>query len=93
MQIHALALQPPFLLTAAAAAAAVTWLIAVAAPREGSAGSVLVYVAICSLIGGFNVISCKALGIAPKLTAAGHNQLAHLDTYLVAAVRCAGRVR
>lgn len=86
MQIRALALQPPFLLTAAAAAAAVAWLVGVVAPREGGA-NLLVYVAICSLIGGFTVISCKALGIALKLTASGRNQLAFLDTYVVAGVR------
>lgn len=90
MQIRALALQPPFLLTAAAAAAAVAWLVGVAAPREGGA-NLLVYVAICSLIGGFTVISCKALGIALKLTAAGRNQLAFIDTYVVAGVRSGAR--
>jgi len=56
-----------------------------AAPREGGA-NLLVYVAICSVIGGFTVTSCKALGIALKLTAGGRNQLVYIDTYIVAGV-------
>eukprot|EP00892_Ulva_mutabilis_P011559 jgi/Ulvmu1/8776/UM048_0031.1 len=87
-QIRALALQPQFLLMAAVAAAVVAWLVLVAAPREGGA-NLLVYIAICSAIGGFTVISCKALGIALKLTATGRSQLGHADTYIVAGVTVA----
>ena len=45
---------------------------------------VLVYVSICSLIGSLSVVSCKALGIALKLTLGGHNQLYSFKTYVFA---------
>ena len=44
----------------------------------------LVYVSICSLIGSLSVVSCKALGIALKLTLKGHNQLYSFKTYVFA---------
>ena len=40
--------------------------------------------AICSLIGSLSVVSCKALGIALKLTFRGNNQLGDPDTWLCA---------
>ena len=42
------------------------------------------YVSICSLIGSLSVVSCKALGIALKLTLKGHNQLYSFKTYVFA---------
>ena len=49
---------------------------------------VLVYVSICSLIGSLSVVSCKALGIALKLTLKGHNQLYSFKTYVFALCVC-----
>lgn len=49
-------------------------LIFVTAPKYGSS-QVLVYIGICSLFGSLSVMSCKALGIAVKLTFEGQNQL------------------
>jgi len=45
---------------------------------------VLVYVCICSLMGSLSVVSCKALGVAIKLTFRGSNQLVKPETYAFA---------
>ena len=37
--------------------------------------NILVYIAICSLIGSLSVMACKGLSIALKLTLSGSNQL------------------
>jgi drug/metabolite transporter (DMT)-like permease len=56
-------------------------LICYVAPKHGRTNP-LVYIAICSLVGSITVISCKALGIALKLTGEGNNQFVHLSTYV-----------
>ena len=61
------------------------------APRYGRS-HLLIYVLICSLVGSLSVVSCKALGIALKLTLRGSNQifkpptLAFLCTVLICIV-------
>ena len=42
------------------------------------------YVCICSLVGSLSVVSCKALGVALKLTFRGANQLVKPQTYAFA---------
>ena len=42
------------------------------------------YVCICSLVGSLSVVSCKALGVALKLTFRGSNQLLKKETYAFA---------
>lgn len=42
----------------------------------------LVYISICSTVGSITVLSCKAFGIAVKLTFAGHNQFVFPSTYV-----------
>ena len=42
------------------------------------------YVSICSLVGSLSVVSCKALGIALKLTLKGYSQLGKSETYVFA---------
>jgi hypothetical protein len=42
----------------------------------------LVYISICSTIGSLTVLSCKAFGIAVKLTFAGQNQFIYPSTYV-----------
>ena len=44
------------------------------------------YVAICSIVGSLSVVSCKALGIALKLTVEGSNQFIFPQTYCFLAV-------
>lgn len=42
----------------------------------------LVYISICSTVGSLTVLSCKAFGIALKLTFAGMNQFVYPSTYV-----------
>lgn len=67
LQLWRLAMQPMFLTYAFFATAAVIYLVYYSAPVHGTT-NVLVYVAICSLAGSLTVISCKALGMALKMT-------------------------
>lgn len=57
-----------------------------AAPVYGNS-QILVYIGICSMIGSLSVMSCKALGVAIKLTFQGHNQLLYPETGYCALVR------
>lgn len=80
-QVWNLAMQPGFLLYSIVGLALIIYLIFWVAPEHGTE-NVLVYLAICSLAGSFTVISCKALGVALKLTFQGQNQLAFLQFYV-----------
>ena len=79
-EIWALATQPQFL-TYCAVVVALSVLISFRCGRYGET-NVLVYISICSLMGSLSVVSCKALGIALKLTFKGHNQLGKSPTYV-----------
>ncbi|KAI7843812.1 hypothetical protein COHA_002710 [Chlorella ohadii] len=81
LQVWALAMQPWFLLYVAAALASTLYLI-FRVPPEVQTSNILVYVAICSIVGSLSVMSCKALGIALKLTFEGNNQFIFPQTYL-----------
>ena len=74
-----------FLLYALAAVCATLLLIFYVSP-ERAAGSLLVYVSICSIVGSLSVMSCKALGTAVKLTLEGESQLGFPQTYAFMAV-------
>ncbi|KAI6176171.1 Spichthyin [Aphelenchoides bicaudatus] len=50
------------------------------APRYGRS-NILVFIAVCSLIGSLSVISVKGLGLAIKETISGHQQLSNLLTW------------
>ena len=50
------------------------YLIYVVAPQHGQS-NILVYIAICSLIGSLTVMACKGLSIAIRLTLTGDSQL------------------
>eukprot|EP00245_Coleochaete_scutata_P004537 TRINITY_DN17249_c0_g1_i1.p1 TRINITY_DN17249_c0_g1~~TRINITY_DN17249_c0_g1_i1.p1 ORF type:complete len:346 (+),score=43.52 TRINITY_DN17249_c0_g1_i1:347-1384(+) len=54
-------------------------------PRIGHT-HIMVYIGICSLMGSLSVMSCKALGIALKLTFSGDNQLLYPQTSVFAMV-------
>ncbi|KAI3436890.1 hypothetical protein D9Q98_006298 [Chlorella vulgaris] len=85
LQMWALATQPMFLLYACCALGATLHLIWVV-PPEVAASNMLVYIAICSIVGSLSVMSCKAVGIALKLTLEGDNQLVYPQTFCFAAV-------
>ena len=85
LQVWDLALQPGFLLYAIIAVTA-TYFLIWRVPAEQQTGNLLVYVAICSIVGSLSVMSCKALGIALKLTLEGSNQLIFPQTYVFVAV-------
>ena len=54
------------------------YLIVWLAPLYGQT-NIMVYVAICSLIGSLSVMGCKGLSIAIKLTAMGDSQVGLRD--------------
>ncbi|GAB4820539.1 hypothetical protein N2152v2_007585 [Parachlorella kessleri] len=85
LHIWQLALQPWFLMYAAVALCITLYLV-YRVPQEVQTSNVFVYVAICSIVGSLSVVSCKALGIALKLTFEGDNQLIFPPTYLFLAV-------
>ncbi|KAF6251194.1 magnesium transporter [Scenedesmus sp. NREL 46B-D3] len=80
-QVWSLAMQPGFLLYSVVAVGLILWLIFWVAPEHGQE-NVLVYLGICSLAGSFTVTSCKALGVALKLTFQGDSQLVYVHFYL-----------
>ena len=82
-EVWALATQPAFLSYAVCVIILALVLIYQYAPRYGRSHP-LVYVLICSLIGSLSVVSCKALGIALKLTFRGNNQLFRKETFFFA---------
>jgi len=64
-------------------------LIIYVAPRYGRS-NILVFIAVCSLIGSLSVISVKGLGLAIKETISGHQQLSNFLTWfwLLAVMGC-----
>lgn len=88
-EIWYLASRPAFLTYVAAALVTTLALIWAVPPNVGKT-NIFVYIAICSIVGSLSVISCKALGIAVKLTIAGDNQLFQTDTFycIVIVVAC-----
>jgi hypothetical protein len=78
-EIWQLATQPQFLVYCGCVVAIALLLMYRCAPKYGRT-HLLVYVLICSLIGSLSVVSCKALGIALKLTLRGSNQLLKRET-------------
>lgn len=81
IEVFQLAMQPAFLGYAVFSVCVIIFLIFYVAPQHGSS-SIFVYLAICSLAGSLSVMSCKALGIALKLTFQGDNQLLFGETYV-----------
>ncbi|KAH9556705.1 hypothetical protein CY35_07G044500 [Sphagnum magellanicum] len=84
-KVWGLATEPAFLLYTTAVVAVVLLLIFYYVPQCGHT-HVLVYIAICSLMGSLSVMSVKALGIALKLTFQGQNQLIYPQTSVFAMV-------
>mmetsp|Transcript_16788 Transcript_16788/g.27838 ORF Transcript_16788/g.27838 Transcript_16788/m.27838 type:complete len:293 (-) Transcript_16788:533-1411(-) len=82
-EVWAMATQPLFVAYTICVIVAVLVLSLWLSPYYGET-QVLVYVAICSLMGSLSVVSCKALGIALKLTLKGHSQLQKQETYFFA---------
>eukprot|EP00879_Flechtneria_rotunda_P009085 GHRR01009512.1.p1 GENE.GHRR01009512.1~~GHRR01009512.1.p1 ORF type:complete len:366 (+),score=98.00 GHRR01009512.1:909-2006(+) len=89
IQVWNLAMQPGFLLYSIVALGVIFYLTFWVSPKHGSE-NVLVYLGICSLAGSFTVISCKALGVALKLTIQGDNQMIYVQFYffLLIVVAC-----
>lgn len=85
LHVWDLAMQPAFLMYVVAALGAIYVLI-FRVPVDVQAGNILVYVSICSIVGSISVMSCKALGIALKLTLEGSNQFIFPQTYAFVAV-------
>lgn len=56
-------------------------LIFYAAPKWGQT-NIMIYVTVCSLVGSLSVICVKGLGIALKLSFAGHNQMGEASTWV-----------
>lgn len=80
-EMFALAEQPGFLIYTLVALSVTLLLILGVAPKYGKT-HIFVNIGICSLMGSLSVMSCKALGLALRLTFAGDNQLLYPSTYL-----------
>ena len=86
VQLSHWAWAPPFTMFGGVGVGGAPVLMFWTAPKYGNT-QVLVYVSICSLIGSLSVMSCKALGIAIKLTfEGGENQLMKKETLFFAVV-------
>ncbi|KQK05426.1 probable magnesium transporter NIPA6 isoform X2 [Brachypodium distachyon] len=79
-EIWIMATQPSFLLYVASVVLVVSVLVFHFSPLCGQS-NVLVYTAICSLMGSLSVMSVKALGTSLKLTFEGKNQLVYPETW------------
>ncbi|XP_047480052.1 magnesium transporter NIPA2-like isoform X1 [Penaeus chinensis] len=71
---------PVFMVYVAVVVAASLLLIIHFGPRYGTR-NVTIYIAICSLIGGFSVLGCKAIGLAVKETIQGKNEFTNWITW------------
>ncbi|CAI0556840.1 unnamed protein product [Linum tenue] len=80
IEVFQLATEPVSLFYVGFVLVAVYILIVHIIPRYGQT-HVLVYIAVCSLVGSLSVMSVKALGIALKLTFLGMNQLVYPQTW------------
>uniref|UniRef100_A0A0E0HGV5 Probable magnesium transporter n=1 Tax=Oryza nivara TaxID=4536 RepID=A0A0E0HGV5_ORYNI len=78
-EIWNMAIQPAFLLYVASVIVVVFVLVFHFSPLYGQS-NVLIYTAICSLMGSLSVMSVKALGTSLKLTFEGTNQLVYPET-------------
>jgi hypothetical protein len=85
LQVAHLAQEPAFALYAAVATGGAVWLITVGIHWRADL-LVYVYLGICSIMGSFTVIACKAVGIAIKLSFSGVNQFLVWETYFFALV-------
>ncbi|XP_062180120.1 probable magnesium transporter NIPA6 isoform X1 [Phragmites australis] len=79
-EIWNMATQPAFLLYVASVIVVVFVLVFYFSPLYGQS-NVLIYTAICSLMGSLSVMSVKALGTSLKLTFEGTNQLVYPETW------------
>jgi len=79
-EIWNMATQPAFLLYVASVIVIVFVLVFYFSPLYGQS-NVLIYTAICSLMGSLSVMSVKALGTSLKLTFEGTNQLIYHETW------------
>ncbi|CAN6231719.1 unnamed protein product, partial [Urochloa humidicola] len=79
-EIWHLATQPGFIVYSCVAVACVLFLIFRVVERSGHR-LMLVYIAICSLMGSLTVISVKAVAIALKLSFNGSNQFIYVQTW------------
>ncbi|RLN09007.1 putative magnesium transporter NIPA2 [Panicum miliaceum] len=79
-EIWHLATQPGFIVYSCVAVACVLFLIFWVVERSGHR-LMLVYIAICSLMGSLTVISVKAVAIALKLSFSGSNQFIYIQTW------------
>ncbi|XP_066366098.1 probable magnesium transporter NIPA4 isoform X3 [Miscanthus floridulus] len=79
-EIWNMATQPAFLLYVASVIVIVFVLLFYFSPLYGQS-NVLIYTAICSLMGSLSVMSVKALGTSLKLTFKGTNQLIYPETW------------
>ena len=87
-ELFLLATQPDFAAYAIAAVSIALFLIFRIEPKYGHT-HIFVSIGICSLFGSLSVMSCKALGMAIKMTFEGNNQFVYGATYLcIVVVAC-----
>ncbi|XP_070394860.1 magnesium transporter NIPA2-like isoform X5 [Dermacentor albipictus] len=81
--------EPAFIVYVIFVVTAASILMVIYAPKYGTS-NVVIYVAICSVIGSLSVMGCKGLGLALRETFAGHNEFTSWVTWvcLVGVVIC-----
>jgi len=87
-ELKALASQTGFLCYAGFAVGVSAFMAVKVAPAHGDK-YLAVPLGICSLVGSLSVMSCKALGIAMKLSLQGNDQVRDPDTWACALIVCA----
>jgi hypothetical protein len=80
-EIGVMAQKPAFLVYSFFALATSAYLVWRVAPTFGHT-NIFINLSICSLMGSLSVMSCKALGIAVRLSLRGYNQFIYSETHL-----------
>ncbi|XP_037281345.2 magnesium transporter NIPA2 isoform X2 [Rhipicephalus microplus] len=87
--LGAMIVEPAFIVYVIFVVTAASILMVIYAPKYGTS-NVVIYVAICSVIGSLSVMGCKGLGLALRETFAGHNEFTSWVTWvcLIGVVIC-----
>lgn len=87
--LGAMLIEPAFIVYVVFVVTLASILVVIYVPKYGTS-NVVIYVAICSVIGSLSVMGCKGLGLALRETFAGHNEFTNWVTWvcLVSVVTC-----
>lgn len=88
-QFHFCSFYPAFIVYVIFVVTVASILMVIYAPKYGTS-NVVIYVAICSVIGSLSVMGCKGLGLALRETFAGRNEFTSWVTWvcLIGVILC-----